>query len=107
MTMTYYTSREWLWTAITRATHFKQVYSYAGKSKEFSRERLLGYFRKKVAEYMDQDTKAKRTCFETKYLTVEFLEDALSKSCYTCSCVFDARISPSVRCHSTADRKYT
>lgn len=101
----YYTSREWLWTAITRATDFKQVYFYNGKSQEFNRERLLSYFRNKIAGYVDQDTKAKRKYDKTKYITVEWLEDAFSKTCYRCSCVFDAHISQSVRCNLTADRQ--
>ena len=100
----YYTSREWLWTAITRATDFKQVYFYNGKSQEFNRERLLSYFRNKITGYVDQDTKAKRKYDKTKYITVEWLEDAFSKTCYRCSCVFDAHISQSVRCNLTADR---
>ena len=35
-----YTSREWLWTAITRAADFTQVYFDDGKSSDFDTERL-------------------------------------------------------------------
>ena len=39
----FYASREWIWTALTRATNFKNVYFRRGRLEEFDQSRLRSY----------------------------------------------------------------
>ena len=102
----YYVSREWIWTALTRATDLNQVYFYNGKLKEFDHERLRTYFKKKICGYIEQDTKAKRPISKNNYITVDWLVDAFGKRCSRCGCSFDFGVSTTynVNCDLTADR---
>ena len=80
----YYASREWVWTALTRATD----YVYNGRSPEFDHERLRSYFKKKVAGYIDQDKQAKRKIDKENYVTADWMIDAFGSNCCRCKCTF-------------------
>ena len=102
----YYASREWVWTAITRATDFKDVFFYKGFSVVFEQERLKTYFRKKIKGYVDQDTKASRAIKKDNCIIVEWLIESLAKSCISCGCTFSHKIVfDSEKCNLTANRK--
>ena len=100
----YYASREWVWTALTRATDFNKVYFYNGKSPEFDHERLRSYFKKKVAGYIDQDKQAKRKIDKENYVTVDWMIDAFGSNCCRCKCTFSFKVTNSVECDFTANR---
>ena len=56
-------SKEWLWTAITRATDFNKVmfYRYDDKKRNiFSTQCAFNYSERKVQNYKEQDTSGKR-----------------------------------------------
>ena len=61
----FYASREWVWTAITRATDFKKVYFYNGQSKAFDHERLRTYCKNKIKGYIEQDKEKKEQLIMT------------------------------------------
>ena len=85
----YFASREWIWTAITRAEDLDQVYFYDGHQEEFDHERLRTYFKKKISGYIEQDKKAKRPISKDNYITVDWLVDAFGKGCSNCNVKFD------------------
>ena len=52
----YYNSREWLWTAITRATSLDNVYFYEYNEPAVNKDLVLAYFKRRVDGYKKQDT---------------------------------------------------
>ena len=66
-----YANRQWLYTAVTRATDLKKVYSLRMRQGQGEREGAEQYFARKVERYRQQDKKAKRLTDEAKYITQE------------------------------------
>ena len=81
----YYASREWVWTALARATDFNKVYFYNGKSPEFDHERFGTYLKNKVTGYIDQDKQATRKIDKENYVTVDWMIDAFGSNCCRCT----------------------
>jgi len=79
-------SREWLWTAITRATSLDNVYFYEYTEPELNKDLVHAYFKRRVNGYKEQDlerTKAKRLSSEVKesYVSPEWLINCKNKLC--------------------------
>ena len=51
----YFISREWLWTAVTRATSLDNVYFYEYAEDEFNTDLITSHFKRKVENYKEQD----------------------------------------------------
>ena len=104
----FYASREWIWTALTRAQDLDQIYFYDGDLPEFNHERLKQYFKKKIVGYIDQDKKAKRPINKDNYITVDWLVDAFGRGCSSCNVPFTYSVSKNYNvnfsCELTADR---
>jgi hypothetical protein len=104
----FYASREWIWTALTRAQDLDQIYFYDGDLPEFNHERLKQYFKKKIVGYIDQDKKAKRPINKDNYITVDWLVDAFGRGCSNCNVPFTYSVSKNYNvnfsCELTADR---
>jgi hypothetical protein len=78
-------SRKWLYTAVTRATHLKNVLFFDYDEDLSKQDQMLQYFSKKVASYRQQDRKAKRECLDEEgYVTAAWLMACLGKSCSEC-----------------------
>jgi hypothetical protein len=77
-------SRKWLYTAVTRATHLKNVLFFDYEEDLSKQDQMLQYFNKKVAAYRQQDRKAKREIREENYVNTVWLLGCLGKSCGSC-----------------------
>ena len=94
-------SRKWLYTAVTRATHLKNVLFFEYDEDLQKQEQMLQYFTRKVASYRQQDRKAKREVSNEGYVTKEWLMGCLGKSCSECG---DALTYEHGRSNLTAQR---
>ena len=87
----FFMSREWLYTAISRATNFNNIYffKYAKDiNNELNYNSTLAYFNRKVSGYRAQDRAAKRELSKDNYINKEwFMTKALS-NCGSCGCHF-------------------
>ena len=83
-------SREWAWTAITRATDFNNVSFYENTEAEQDRveQKLMSYFKNKVEGYKQQDRKASRELNLDSYVDVDWCMDRLNGTCGKCGCDF-------------------
>ena len=88
-------SRKWLYTAVTRATHLKNVLFFDYDEDAGRQEQMLQYFNKKVAAYKQQDKKGRREIREESYVTTAWLMGCLGKSCSDCgdALVFERGVS--------------
>ena len=92
---------------MTRATDLSKVKFYNGKCAEFDQERFRRYLKTKIANYSEQDKKAKRERVEKEnYISVEWLEKAYASKCVKCGCSFSYEVSSNatVKCDLTANR---
>ena len=76
-----YTSRKWIYTAITRATEFKNVNIYRGKSQVLNEIVLDTYLSKKINGYRQQDKAAKRLISKDNYITMDWLKKCFGTNC--------------------------
>ena len=76
-----YTSRKWIYTAITRATEFKNVNIYSGKSQVLNEIVLDTYLSKKINGYRQQDKAAKRLISKDNYITMDWLKKCFGTNC--------------------------
>jgi len=109
-----YASREFVWTAITRATKLSNVTFYLHSEEEVSR--LTGtkkkqYFEYKVQNYKSQDARSNRTYNIKEYITGEWImkqaEQICHNRCPTCSAPFEIEILEpeySLKSNITVDR---
>ena len=83
-------SREWLWTAITRATDFNNVsfYHNVEAEQDIQEQRLVNYFKNKIEAYKQQDKKAGRELNLDNYVDVDFCMDRMNGTCGKCGCDF-------------------
>ena len=82
--------REWLWTAITRATSLDNVYFYEYKEPALNKDLILSYFKRRIEGYKEQDMtriKEKRLPQEVKdkYVTPQWLVSCANKLCPSCN----------------------
>jgi hypothetical protein len=75
-----FTSRKWIWTAITRTTDLDKVYIYDGKVEGDDDKLINNYFNNKIDGYKKQDLKSKRNV-SNNYVNVEWLRSCLGKAC--------------------------
>ena len=100
----FYTSRKWIYTAVTRATDLKKVYFYNGKSEEMNETLLDSYLSKKIRGYMQQDKQAKRLISKDNYITTEWLKRCLGTNCQ-CGVTFTYLYNKgNINSNLTADR---
>ena len=90
----HHVSRKWLYTAITRATHFNNVYFMIDNKilekdiKKKQDKAVWHYFDKKVSNYMKQDKKAGREIKSylecDKYINIKWLKNCINSCCGGC-----------------------
>ena len=83
-------SREWLWTALTRATDFKNVsfYQNVEAEQDLQEQKLRKYLSNKIEGYKQQDIKAGRDLNLDNYVDVDFCMERLRGTCGKCGCDF-------------------
>ena len=83
-------TREWAYTAITRATDFNNVSFYLNTEAEQERteQKLIQYFKNKIEGYKQQDMKANRELNLDNYVDVDWCMDRLRGTCGKCGCDF-------------------
>jgi hypothetical protein len=77
-----YTDREFVWTALTRGTDFKNITIFEHNEEEIKRltiSRLIQYFNMKVMNYKKQDEKASREITED-YINSNWIIDQFEKN---------------------------
>ena len=85
----YYVTREWLWTAITRATSLDNVYFYEYVEPELNRDLIYAYFKRRVEGYKKQDVERSNERLPKEvinnYITPEWLMNSVNKICPSCN----------------------
>ena len=100
----YFTSREWVYTAITRADNWNNVYFYDYEEPEFNENLIKTYFNKKILGYRSQDKEAGRT-LSNNYITVDWLMSCEKQLCTYCSRPFHVNFdNGNITTNITADR---
>ena len=88
----FHASREWLWTAITRAVKLDDVYFYVSDVDEdledFEKKVLDEYLDHKIREHNYQDTKANREININNYVNRDWFKQFYSKPCPGCGDTF-------------------
>ena len=83
--------REWIWTAITRCRDLNKVkfFKYnTDKNDEFNYKCMMSYYERKIANYKEQDRKAKRKIPKEGYVNIEWFLDNIKNQCNYCGCGF-------------------
>ena len=97
-------SRNWLYTAVTRATHLKNVKFFSHETAQNDDDYITKYFIDKIKGYVLQDQRDNRT-IEDNYINVERLSKCIGKKCGRCQnhlyCDVD---NNNVDCNVTAQR---
>ena len=90
----YLVSREWIWTAYTRARDFNKVAFFKNEKAEEKMERqlLINYLKNKIEGYKKQDLKAGRELNEDNYIDVGWCMDRLKGTCQKCGGDFHIEI---------------
>ncbi len=97
-------TREWLYTAITRATDFKNVSFYDGGSEDITEQLLERYLQQKLCKYRKQDRDGGRALDEANYVDFQWLRRCLGGSCSGCGIHISYWLKNSkVRSNLTAD----
>ena len=97
--------RKWIYVAVTRATSLDNVLIFAGGDVEFNDQLWKLYVKKKVGQYKQQDSRAKREIDQNNYITEQWLNDNLCNVCIHCNTTFDVSFKEcKVFCNLTADR---
>jgi hypothetical protein len=85
----WYCSRNWIWTAVTRARDLSKVYFYDNNDigSPLGKAQFEEYARKKIEGYTSQDKEAGR--YEgINYATVDDIKKMYGKVCSQCNCDF-------------------
>ena len=81
----WYVSRQWVYTAITRARDLSRVKFYKYEvGPEISKKEMKQYFKTKVDGYKQQDLKADREINEIGYIDEEWLMSKIGQWCPEC-----------------------
>jgi hypothetical protein len=104
-------NRNWIWTAITRATDLKNIQIFVHKEGEIDRltdSKKNQYFNTKVDGYKAQDKLAKRPFTTKKFVDVKWINNELTKSnlCKFCRTPFETYLDErnNVQSNVTVDR---
>jgi len=104
-------SRNWIWTAITRATDLNNVQIYVHKEEEVSRlteSKKNLYFSMKIEGYKGQDKLARRSFDTKKFVDVKWINEELKVSnlCKFCRAPFETYVDENhfVQSNLTVDR---
>ncbi len=98
-------TREWLYTAITRATDFKNVRFYDGGSEDITEQLLERYLQQKLCKYRKQDRDGGRAIDEANYVDCNWLRGCFGGSCSGCGTELSYWLKNSkVQSNLTADR---
>ena len=84
----YFTSRKWIYTAVTRADNWNNVYFYDYVEPEFNKNLEIAYFNKKIVGYKSQDKEAGIKFDKDKYINVDWLITCKNSVCSYCSIHF-------------------
>ena len=90
----YLVSREWFWTAYTRARDFNKVAFFKNEKAEEKMEQqlLINYLKNKIDGYKKQDLKAGRELNENNFVDVNFCMERLKGTCQKCGGDFHIEI---------------
>ena len=90
----YLVSREWIWTAYTRARDFNKVAFFKNEKAEEKMEQqlLINYLKNKIEGYKKQDMKAGRELNEDNYIDVGWCMERLRGTCQKCGGDFHIEI---------------
>ena len=90
----YLVSREWIWTAYTRARDFNKVAFFKNEKadEKMEKELLINYLKNKIEGYKKQDMKAGRELNEDNYVDVNFCMERLKGTCQKCGGDFHIEI---------------
>ena len=90
----YLVSREWIWTAYTRARDFNKVAFFKNEKAEEKMEQqlLINYLKTKIDGYKTQDLKAGRELNENNFVDVNFCMERLKGTCQKCGGDFHIEI---------------
>ena len=90
----YLVSREWIWTAYTRARDFNKVAFFKNEKAEEKMEQqlLINYLKNKIEGYKKQDLKAGRELNENNFVDVNFCMERLKGTCQKCGGDFHIEI---------------
>ena len=81
-----YVSKEWLYTAITRAKDLNKIRFYKHEiTRDIKHSEIEKYFNQKVKQYKSQDIEAGRPINEEDYVNVEWLIGQLKNRCTDCN----------------------
>ena len=85
------TIHEWLWTSITRARDFNNVYFYKNKEgdEDMFKSLVINYFKNKVEGYKQQDRVAKREIDEEQYIDENWCLKYFKSCCQNCGIKFN------------------
>ena len=110
-----YAQREYVWTAITRATKLSDITFFVHPESEvqsLTQSKKKQYLKFKVDRYKGQDSKAGRTYNEKDYIDAEWIMSEMEKThnfkCPKCSTPFEIELQPNeygTRSNMTVDRK--
>ena len=101
--------KNWIWTAITRATDLNNVsfYKYDDDDDDFNKNCIYNYLKRKVEGYKEQDRKAKRKIDHKNYIIADWLLDRLNGHCELCNVDFYVKsINGNIRTNLRAQRKF-
>ena len=90
----YLVSREWIWTAYTRARDFNKVAFFKNEEVEEKMEKqlLINYLKNKIEGYKKQDMKAGRELNENNFVDVNFCMERLKGTRQKCGGDFHIEI---------------
>lgn len=110
-----YAQREYIWTAITRATKLSDITFFIHPESEIQALTLSKkkqYFKFKVTRYKEQDDKARRKYNAKEYIDADWIMDEIEKKynfqCPKCSVPFEIELQSAeygARSNITVDRK--
>ena len=101
------TSREWIWTALTRCVDFRKVKFYCNPDfdKHMDKNMIMRYFRNKVENYKIQDRRAGRDINDEEYITAEWCLSQFTSRCKKCNTSFNFETKKGKLCSNfTAQR---
>ena len=83
----WYCSKNWYWTAITRARDLNRVkfYKYDMNENDLSKLKVETYFKNKIMNYEEQDKKSNRPIDDGDYVDVDFLMKLMNTPCQNCN----------------------
>ena len=101
-----YVSKEWLYTAITRAKDLNKIRFYKHEiTRDIKEYEIERYFNQKVKQYKSQDIEAGRSINEEDYVNVEWLKSQLKNRCTDCNEPFVVeRVDHKLTTNLTANR---